>query len=229
MGLDAIEIVMDVEEHFGITIQDAEAEQIRTVGQFVALLHDRVSAAHETPCPTLPAFLKLRTLLRDITGNDTFRMRPCQLIADRLNATYRRHLWGRLPELLGSPPHALRRPKTLRRILSISTIALLGIALYSAAAIDFSFAPLTLAIAAFGIFGLHIVTVSFRTFPPDDWVTFGDVTTKIVGTTSATKHLQLRTVDDILNELRPLIVQALGVDADEVFPNARFVEDLGVG
>ncbi len=48
MGLDAVEIVMDVEDRFGITIQNAEAERVRTVGELVALIHDRIVAAHKT-------------------------------------------------------------------------------------------------------------------------------------------------------------------------------------
>jgi len=55
------------------------------------------------------------------------------------------------------------------------------------------------------------------------------MTAKLVGATVATKNLQLRTADNVLNELRPLIVDVLGVGADEVVPAARFVEDLGVG
>ena len=223
MGLDAVEIVMDVEDHFGITIQNAEAEHVRTVADLVALIQGRISAAHEAYCPMLPAFLKLRTTVRDATGDKTFRIRPRQRIADRLSIPQRRQLWKRLSELLGSAPRGLRRPQLLRQILGTSVVALLGTALITAVAIDVRILPVTLAVAAFCIFLLHIVTVPFRT------VAFGDITAKLVGVTSATKQLQLRTADDILCELRPLIVDVLGVDGEEVVPDARFVEDLGVG
>lgn len=229
MGLDAVELVMDVEDHFGITIQNAEAEHVRTVGDLVAIIQGRISAAHEAYCPTLPAFLKLRTTVRDTTGDNTLRIRPRQRIADRLTGPQRRHLWKRLSELLGSPPRDLRRPYLLRQILGASVVALLGIALIAAVSIDVRILPVTIALAAFGIFMLHIVTVSFRTVPPEEWATFGDVTAKLVGVTFATKQLQLRTADDILSELRPLIVDVLGVDSNEVVADARFVEDLGVG
>ncbi|TWU44425.1 acyl carrier protein [Rubripirellula reticaptiva] len=229
MGLDAVEIVMDVEDHFGITIQNAESEHIRTVGDLVALIHNRISMTQETYCPTLPAFLRLRTAVRNATADSTFRIRPRQRISDELTVQQRRDLWKRLSELLGAPPRDLRRPKILRGILGTSIAALLGTALIAAIAIDIRIFPVTLAIAIFCIFVLHMITAPFCIVPPDEWVTFGDVTAKLVGVTAATKQLHLGTSDDILDELRPLIVKILGVDGDEVVSNARFVEDLGVG
>ena len=220
---------MDVEDHFGITIQNAEAEHVRTVADLVALIQGRISAANEAHCPTLAAFLKLRTTVRGAIGDDTFRIRPRQRIADRLSAPQRLQLWKRLSEILGSPPRDLRRPWLLRRALGALVVVLLGSALIVAVAIDIRILPATVAIAGFCIFLLHIVTVSFRTVPPAEWGTFGDITAKVVGVTSATKQLQLRSADEILCELRPLIVDVLGVDGDEVVPNARFIEDLGVG
>ncbi len=229
MGLDAVELVMDVEDHFGITIQDSEAERARTVGDLVALIHCRLSAAQETCCPTLPAFLKLRSAVRDAIGDSTFRIRPRQRITQRLSASQRRELWKRLPALLGSPPRSLRRPQALRRILVASLVATLIIAVSAAAAIDTRILPLTLALAGLWILVLRIATVPFSTIPPREWVTFGEVAAKIVGVTAATKQLHLRSADDILAELRPLIVNVLGVDGDEVVSSARFVEDFGVG
>ena len=38
MGMDGAEIMMDVEVHFGITIRESEAGQVRTVGDLVSLI-----------------------------------------------------------------------------------------------------------------------------------------------------------------------------------------------
>lgn len=229
MGLDFVELVMDVEDHFGILIKDSEAERVRTVGDLVALIDGRRSAAHEMYCPTLSAFLKLRSTVRDVIGDTTFRIRPRQHIAQRLTAPQRRELWKRLSALLDSPPRGLRRSRVLQRTLAALFVAILTISAIAAVAIDIRILPLTLALAGLCMLVLHIATVPFRTMPPYEWVTFGDVAAKIAGVTTATKQLQLRSADDILAELRPLIVNALGVNGDEVVSSARFVEDLGVG
>jgi len=229
MGLDAVEIVMDVEDHFGITIQNTEAERIRTVGDLVTLVQDRISAAHKGGCSTLSAFLKLRATLRAVTGDNTLAIRPHQHIAVVLTVRQRRELWRHLADLLGSAPRDLQRPQWLRRILRLSVVALLGIALVVAVAIDIGIGPVTFALAAICIFCLYVATVPFCTIPPEGWVTFGDVANRIVGVTMATKNLEFQTADNILCELRTLIVGVTGVDADEIVPDARFREDIGVG
>jgi acyl carrier protein len=43
MGLDAVEIVMAVEDAFGIQIEDSEAEKILTPAQLVELVMGKVS------------------------------------------------------------------------------------------------------------------------------------------------------------------------------------------
>ncbi len=229
VGLDGVEIVMDVEDHFGITIQTAEAERVRTVGDLVSLIRGRIAAACTTPCPTLPAFIRVRAAVREAVDDNSFRIRPRQRIVDRLNTTQRRQLWSRLSTLLGSPARELRRPVFLRRILGTSVAVLIGVAVLAAAAIDVRVLPLTLALAAVCALVLQLMTVPLRSLPPAEWETFGDITAKLVGVATATKQLHLETQDDILTDLRPLIVEVLGVDASEVVPEARFVEDLGVG
>jgi hypothetical protein len=83
-------------------------------------------------------------------------------------------------------------------------------------------------VAGVAVYLLHLVTAPFRTVPPDDWTTFGEVTRKLMGVRVATKHLHLQSEDEILSELRPLLVWALGVDHATIVPSARFVEDLGL-
>lgn len=229
MGLDAVELVMDVEDHFGITMQYPEWERVRTVGDLVAIVHGRISAAHKMSCPTLPAFLKLRSTVRDAIGDHTFRIRPHQRIVQRLSAPQRRKLWERLPDLLGSSPRALRQSRLLRRVLAASSAATLAIAVIAAAVIDVRILPLTIVLAGLCIFLLCRATEPFRTMPPPEWETFGEVAVKIVGAASATKQLQLRSRDDVLKELRPLIASILQVEHDRIVSSARLVEDLGMG
>ncbi len=228
MGLDAVTILMETEEHFGISIQTTEAEQVRTVGDLVAVIHERIIAAHQPRCVTLPAFLALRRLVREVTEDASQSVRPRSRVTAILDRRQRRRLWQRLSELLGSPPRELRRPSWLRGILLVSAIALLLMALGVAFAVDIQILPATIAVAAISIVVLHFVTVPSRLEPPTGWKTFGDITNKIAGRTVATKMLHLQTRDDVLAELRPLLVDVLGIDATEVTATARFVEDLGM-
>ena len=94
MGLDAVEIVMDVEDHFGILIQNTEAERIRTVGDLVALIQSRIEAAHLATCPTLSSFLLLRTTVREIVSDKSMRVRNATRVVDILTPSQRRTLWG---------------------------------------------------------------------------------------------------------------------------------------
>lgn len=229
MGLDAVEIVMDVEDHFGISILNNEAERVRTVGDLVALIQSRIEAARIATCPMLASFLRLRSAVREIMNDDALRIRTRTRVVDVLNRPQRRELWTRLDDILGTAPPGLRRPPPLRKLLALLVSSAIVLAFVAAAAIDFAILPLTLALAAIVTLVLHVITVPFRVYPPDTLATFGALSRRITGVTVATKQLHLGSVDAILDELRPIVVDALGVDGSEVALNARFVEDLGVG
>lgn len=229
MGLDAVEIVMDVEDHFGISIQNTEAERVRTVGDLVLLIQSRIDAAHAASCPTLSSFLRLRSCVREITSNEKLRIRTGTHVVDVLNRTQRRKLWRRLSDFLGSTPTALRRPQLLRRSLACLVAALIALAFLVAAVVDWAILPATLALAAFATLLLHFATLPFRNYPPDALDTFGAISRRIAGVTVATKRLHLNSIDAILDELKPIVVDALGVDASEVVLDAKFIEDLGMG
>ena len=225
MGLDAVEIVMDVEDRFGITITDDEAGRVRTVGGLVAIIRSRVDAIASTSCFALPAFLSLRRLVRNVVGDSSFRVRPSQSVAYRLSPAHRRELWRRLPELLGTLPRPLRYPQPLRVLLICLSVLSVGAAI-GIAAVDWAILPLTILLAYASIFLLYLATSRLRTVPQEGMVTLGDITRRIVGRTVATSALVLPDDSAILAELRPIVVGILGVESDEVVLDARFVEDL---
>lgn len=229
MGLDGVELILDVEDHFGVTIRDSEAPELRTAGDLVTLLQNRIAAAQTDSCAMLGAFRPVCVMVREVADDDNYRLRPRDKVVHLLSPRMRVQFWRRLPDLLGCPPRELRRPKLLRRALFTGAVALLGLATVGAFAIDAQILPLSLAVAAVSVLLLHVSTLPFRTSPPEDWTTLGDITRKVVGVSRATKRIHLRSEEQILKELRPLIASTLGVDPDEVTPKARFVEDLGIG
>lgn len=228
MGLDAIELVMDVEDHFGISIQNSEAAHVRSVGDLVALIQSRIDAAHAATCPTLSSFLRLRSCVREITNDDQLRIRTDTQIIDALTRTERQRLWKHLGDLLGSAPPGLRRPPAMRKLLLFLVLAAIISAIVFAALMDLAILPLTLALAAIITIVLHFLTVPFRVNPPDGLTTFGAIAQRISGMTVATKRLHLRSLDEILDELKPIVADALGVRQSKVVPTARFIEDLGM-
>ena len=60
MGLDGVELVIEIEGEFGITIPDSDASAMRTVNDLVTICIDRINAADTMACPYLTCFLRIR-------------------------------------------------------------------------------------------------------------------------------------------------------------------------
>lgn len=76
MGLDGVEIVMKVEEAFGITIEDSEAEKTVTPGQLIDLVLSKVGRTIDEACLTQRAFHRLRVSLMRRLGIQRHQIRP---------------------------------------------------------------------------------------------------------------------------------------------------------
>lgn len=228
MGLDGYELVMEVEDEFGITISDAEMIELRTVGDLVDLCLNRITAAQQKDCVLLPSHRSLQTLVRDVLGDPEFKMHSKDKLEQHLNVKQLRALWARLPKLLKTSPQQLRRPLWMRRTL-ISLVLCLPIALLFALPRQLEFLVLAwFATVGFGIC-LHLATDGMRSVPPDGYATFGEITKRIVGAKVATTPPLNSDYESVFASVKQMVVSQLGVEEDEVHREARFVEDLGVG
>lgn len=61
MGLDSVELIVSVEEKFGINITDAECEKIATVQDFVEKVFEKISIAPSEKCLSQIIFYRIRT------------------------------------------------------------------------------------------------------------------------------------------------------------------------
>ena len=60
MGLETVELIMEVEDEFNIQIPDEDAQHIETCGQLHAYVLHRLCPSAGAPCPTAAAFYRLR-------------------------------------------------------------------------------------------------------------------------------------------------------------------------
>ena len=101
MGLDIMELLMAVEDHFGVTIPDERAERILTVGDLYRYLLGRKGQRVPALCPTGQAFYRLRRTLTQEFGVDRSRVRPAARLRDLFPKASRPAAWPRLAASLG--------------------------------------------------------------------------------------------------------------------------------
>ena len=125
MGLDAVEIVMEVEEAFDIRIEDAEAVKVSTPRDLIELVMGKVARSDAAGCLTQRAFNRLRAaLLRQLPlkRQDIAPQVKMAALAPRAN---RKILLERLAAEIGTPPMPnLVRPEWLVNMLVVCCLVL---------------------------------------------------------------------------------------------------------
>lgn len=225
MGLDAVELVMGVEDKFGVTISDGEASAIYTVGDMVRLLESRLGRAAEEPCLAMPNFLALRRVAREAATNSTLRVRPSTRVSEALTPHQRRLLWERLPGMIKTTPPGLQPPLWFVLALLLM-IAAQFVAILNGTPIH---ALIVFSTCATAFVTMLIFWARFAVCPPVGYETFGEIAQRIMGLQSAHGGVVAASQEEILSELRPLITDLLGVKPDEVHMESRFIKDLGMG
>ncbi len=126
MGLDTVEMVMEFEDEFGISIPDAEAEQLQTVGQtvdyIVKVLRGQMigNDPEDWVCVSARRFYQVRRGLQESFGVARSRVRPRVAIAELIPPGEARGRWKSFTKEHGlpRPPFSLfttgrfPRPKT---------------------------------------------------------------------------------------------------------------------
>ena len=128
MGLDTVEMVMEVEQAFDIRLEDAEVEKLSTPRDLIDLVMSKVTQADAAGCLTQHAFNALRVGLIPQLTLKRQDITPRIRMADLVPKAQRKVLLDCLADELECPalPHLIR-PKWLVNVLTV-TCALLGIA-----------------------------------------------------------------------------------------------------
>ena len=232
MGLDSIEILMKVEDTFGIKIPDQEAEKILTVGDFHNSVWRHLAGKHSDKCKSQNLFYKLRE-----SFTESFSFSPKQLKLDtspedifpRVNRRQEYLSFAgttnfKLPDLVLTKPWT-----TLLTSFGFATI-IGGLATSIILINIFDYSKWTLLIPVAGI----ILTFLFsellnpkRTSIKD--VTMREFTQNVLAlnysTLIANEGTNRQEMETVINHI---IADMVGLDLEEVTPDKKIADDLGI-
>jgi hypothetical protein len=100
MGLDTVELVMEIEDEFGISMPDADAALICSVGQLHAYVCQRLRPRSAPWCESARAFYHLRDVLTSRCDVPRAAVRPGARVAHLLGGP-NRACWEGLAQDLG--------------------------------------------------------------------------------------------------------------------------------
>jgi len=234
MGLDGVELVMEVEEAFAITIADDEASAVRTVGDLHDLVLGKLSADPRSHrCASAAAFYRLRRAQVARFGHDRRDIRPRGRMDDLVPVHRRRASWRVLARDLGWRFPPLRRPGRLEAVL-MPTVVVADVVLAllpEAGGWGTLGSFLLLYILAF-LPLLYLVlwlTSPFAVHLPEHCRTVRGATLAVLALNPETWASASLRPAEVWSILRAVVVEQLGVRPEQVTEDARLVEDLGLG
>ena len=236
MGLDTVELAMEIEDAFSITIPHEEASRIETVGDVFDYIVEKTNVpTNSTICLSAIVFYSLRDAAMKLGVPNTGirkRLRPKDLTAEILPDSNQRRFWSQLQSLskLTLPP--LQRPGWLVAACSMVVIAfsaLFGFLAYQSTGSELG--GIVAAIITGVELGLIVawLTRPFAVYPDSNCTTLRGLSESAMGMNLKTLSERYNTANksDLWIALRSIIVKQLGVSPDEVKPTASFVRDLG--
>jgi len=225
MGLDSVELVLETEHEFGITITDPEAVACATVGDLHRLICRKLGVPTRD-CWSNLAFYEVRRQLVERLGYSKRELRPGTRLADLIPEHDRRKLWPEVP----AAPRLARSGRTQSLIISGGLLVGWLCALFAAGAGGAS------AFVAFCLGALTTYVVLVRAtraravHVAGDTQTIGDLARRHLSANEPAllERFKGRRDAGVWLTVRQIVAEQLGQPKEKVTPTARFVDDLGM-
>jgi hypothetical protein len=230
MGMDSVEIVMEVEEAFGIQIEDPEAEAVLTPGQLIDLVVSKLSITSSDECLTQRAFHLVRKFFISKWQTPRASIRPTVSLKTLVPRPKRREFAGALVIEVGVPALRMEFPRSISNLILGSSFAC-AVAVFAA-----STGPVTvrclLGFTAAGVIAFFVVRASnnLKTEFPSGVSTVGDLSRWVMMRKPGLSVPQTSTWarEQVVSGVRDIVVRALD-SGDKYREDARFIQDLGLG
>jgi predicted secreted protein len=233
MGLDAVELVMAVEEKFAISITDEEATKIRTVGDLKCLVTAKLDVTDVDGCLTQRAFHLIRKNAIAEFGILRRNVRPDTMLESVVPQSTRRESWQNFQVGLGvAALPELVRPHTVNLVITVLVLSGIVVPVWYGALHSQHFGLWMLFGVVLGSFvgwGSALMTKPMKTEFGAGYERVKDLARFLVA-----RHPQQLgkprtakwTQEEISCALREVIIDKLGVaNFDD---NSRFIQDLHI-
>lgn len=232
MGLDAVELVMEVEDRFNVKLADSECARVRTIADLAALVISRLPRPSGI-CPTARTFFELRHQMVTEAGVMRRHVRPSARLVTLFPSGLRRP-WRRLRRTNPRLPRLVASSAVDTTIMWATAIGVfVSVALVGVTWARFGAAA---SLVAFLLVAIVMVTL-LRTLNKIGWrlppgiETVGDVVRLIapIEVAHGSPGERLLAQQHVLTEVRRITSQQLGLPMEKVQPESDFVKDLEVG
>jgi acyl carrier protein len=229
LGLDSVELVLAVEDAFGIEVTDEEAGNVYTVGDLHNLVVSKLSGQAARTCLTSAAFYRTRRGIIDVLSIDRRQIRPSTSLSTVIPRSHRRAHWHSIQNVLKMKLPELRHPRwTVQVLLALGLVTAVTPGIYMRAGLP-AIGLLSLVGWMAGLFLVALTPALAVNFPSSE-ATVGDLARDVLALNQARVSGELRGIkkSEIWESLSRLIVLQTGVAREKITPEARIADDLGI-
>jgi hypothetical protein len=230
MGLDLVEMVMAVEQRFGIELSDADAERSVTPGILIETILSKVPISDASICLSRRAFHVIRKTFIQKFGCKRSAITPSTPLGSLVPREGRRRIWADLHGIFSANLPPLTRPVAVKQGL-----VLLFVAIFSGVLLTSGFTlrmlPLSAIIAGLGWAIGFKLTESTAVEFPKVCSTVGELAHHLAKCSDAIFKPQGRkwTRAEVAEGVKQITIDTLGLSPSDYREDAEFIKDFGAG
>ncbi|MEQ8246018.1 hypothetical protein [Fulvivirga sp.] len=232
MGLDSVELVIEVEKTFNIAISDIEAEKIITVGDFYDVVWDKIKENESDKCKSAILFYRCRAFFQEKYSVNRQDFKLDAKLDDIIPKTKRRAEWKLIQNEFEFKLPDLVFPNWISSTLVfLGTLLILGGLIMAFIAVEhWNNSSVWYLIPVIGI--VLIITL-VRVLKPLKTTIKQNIVRDFIGALLNLNHDHLSrlfgTNRQEMEQVMTLIIQdRTGVELSEIKPEARITHDLGI-
>jgi len=218
MGLDTVELLMAIEDEFGIHIDDDDAVNLTTPEEAANYVYARVRKSEEDPCLSQKGFYKLRKVITETFNVKRNKIKPDTELKELLGDNIKRN-WKLLKNSIGVKdfPH-LKRSNALfySAVLIAPLITVIPLLLNSA--------PLELILISFLLLSvlLNSITYKMASIIPTEYASVSS----LIPYVECSKNT-IWEKEHIIQRIIEITSEQLSIPIEKINKDSHFVQELG--